>query len=97
TLDDEKFGLGGVFLVAVGKLAGHPVGLQRAFAAHKVAGLLGRGAGAGRLGRFFKDCLRNGGVFLKIFGQRAVDKAGNQRLDVGIAELGLGLALKLGL
>ena len=63
TLDDEKFGLGGVFLVAVGKLAGHPVALQRAFAAHKVAGLLGRGAGAGRLGRLFKDCLRNGGGF----------------------------------
>ena len=44
----------GSFFAAVGQLAGHPAGLQRALAAHQLAGLFGGGAGAGGLCGFFK-------------------------------------------
>ena len=94
-LHNEQLGLAGVFFVAVGQLAGHAVCLQRALAAHQVARFLRRGARAGGLGRFLQNCLGDGRVFLKILAQRLVHKAGDQRLDVGVAQLGLGLALEL--
>ena len=53
--------------------------------------------GAGRLGGLLKHRLGHGGVFLKIFGQLVVDHAADQRLDIGVAQLGFGLALELGL
>ena len=94
-LHDKQFGLGGVFFVAVGQLAGHTVGFQRALAAHQLAGLLGGGAGAGGLGRFFQNRLRDGGVFLKELGQRLVNHIVDQALDEGVAQLRLRLAFKL--
>ena len=94
-LHDEQFGLGGVFFVAVGQLAGHTVGFQRALAAYQLAGLLGGGTGAGSLGRFFQNRLRDGGVFLKELGQRLVNYIVDQALDEGVAQLCLRLAFKL--
>ena len=49
---------------AVGQLAGHPAGLQRALAAHQLPGLFGGGAGAGCLGGLFKNGLCHAGVLL---------------------------------
>ena len=81
--------------MAVRQLAGHTVGFQRTLAAHQVARLFGGGAGAGGLGGFFQNRLGNGGVFLKEFGQGVVDHAVDQALDKGVAQLCLGLPLKL--
>ena len=96
-LDDEDLGAGGVFLAAVGQLAGHPAGLQRALAAHQLAGLFGSGAGAGGLGGLFKNGLGHAGVLLKELHQLGVDHVGDEGADLGIAQLRLGLALELGL
>ena len=95
-LHDEQFGLAGVLLVAVGQFAGHAVGFQRALAAYQVPGLLGGGAGAGRLGGLLQNGLGGGGVFLKELAQGLVDEVAHQALDEGVAQLGLGLALELG-
>ena len=94
-LDDEDFGAAGVFFAAVCQLAGHPAGLQCALAAHQFAGLFGSGAGPGGLGGLFKDGLCHAGVLLKEFHQLGVDHVGNKGADLGIAQLCLGLALKL--
>ena len=83
--------------MAVGQLAGHTVGFQRALAADQLAGLFGGSAGAGRLRGLFKDSLCHSGVFLKKFGQGLIDHIVDQTLDEGVAQLCLGLALKLGL
>ena len=95
TLDDEDFGLGGVILVAVCQFARHTVAFQRTLAAHQVAGLFGCGTGAGCLGHLFKHSLGNSRVFFQKFAELVVHNVGNQRLDVGVAQLGFGLALKL--
>ena len=94
-LDDEDFGAAGVFFAAVCQLAGHPAGLQCALAAHQFAGLFGSGTGAGGLGGLFKDGLCHARVLLKEFHQLGVDHVGNKSADLGIAQLCLGLALKL--
>ena len=95
TLDDEDLGAGGVFFTAVGQLAGHPAGLQRALAAHQLPGLFGSGAGAGCLGGLFKNGLCHAGVLLKELHQLGVHHVGNKGADLGIAQLCLGLALEL--
>ena len=96
-LDDEDLGLGGVFLTAVGQLAGHAAGLQRTLAAHQFPGLLGGSAGAGSLGSLFKDGLGHTGVLFKELHQLCIDHVGHEGADLGVAQLCLGLALKFGL
>ena len=83
--------------MAVGQLAGHAVGFQRALAADQFTGLFGGSTGTGCLGGLFQNCLGNGGIFLKVLGQGLVDHIADQALDEGIAQLGLGLAFKLSL
>ena len=64
---------------------------------HQFPGLLGGGAGAGRLGGLFQDGLGHGGILLKILGQCLVHHIADQALDEGVAQFRLGLALELGL
>ena len=96
-LDDEDLGLGGVFFTAVGQLAGHAAGLQRALAAHQLPSLLGGSAGAGSLSGLFKDGLGHTGVLFKELHQLCIDHVGHEGADLGVAQLCLGLALELSL
>ena len=81
--------------MAVCQLFGHFHAVQHAFAANQLAGLFGGLTGAGSLRGLFKDHLGHGGVFFKELGELFVHHAGHQRADLGVAQLGLGLAFKL--
>ena len=76
-------------------LPGQAGGVHRPLAPGEVAGLARRLAGLGGVDRLAADGARLGRVLLQVLGQplgqRGVDEAG----DLGVAELGLGLALEL--
>ena len=94
-LDDEELAARGVALLAVGELAGQGAALERALADDQVARLAGGFAGARGGQRLLDDAPRVVRVLLEVLvealGERGLDLA----LDLGVAELGLGLALEL--
>ena len=96
-LDDEDFTLGGVALGAVGQLSGQRRGLQRRLAAGQVAGLAGGLPGAGGGEALVQHGTGRRGVLLQVGGQLLADHGIHQRADLAVAQLGLGLALELGL
>src|SRR6478609_573085 len=80
---------------AVGQLAGHAEGFQRALAAGVVPGLPGGHARLGCGDRLADDVPGGTGVALEPVAQAVGDNALDKALDLGVAELGLGLALEL--
>ena len=94
-LDDVQLALGRVALLAVGELARqrHPV--ERALADDEVARLAGGLAGARGREALLDDPAAVGRVLLEVLGDRLGERALDLARDLGVAELGLGLALEL--
>ena len=91
TLDDEQFGERGIFLLAVGQLAGQAGDIQRALAAGHLAGLAGGFAGAGRLDELAGDGLGLLGVLEQELRQFLGNGGFDDALDLGRHQLVLGL------
>ncbi len=97
-LDDEDLALERVVGRAVGQLAGQRSTSEQALAvACHLTRLAGGDAGGGGGLRLADDVLALDGVFLEPVGELVVDDALDEALCLGVAELGLGLALELGL
>ena len=95
-LDDEQFTLGRVGRLAVDELAGQARGAEQPLAgAGHVARLAGGDAGLGRGLRLADDLLALGGVPLEPVAEAVVQHALHEAAGLGVAELGLGLALEL--
>jgi hypothetical protein len=94
-LDQEEFGLLRVLLLAIGQLAGQVAAVERGLATREVAGLAGGLAGAGGLEGLAHDDLRDLRMLFEVGGEAVVDEGLDEALDLGVAQLGLGLALEL--
>ena len=81
---------------AVGQLAGQPGAVECRLAPGQVPCALGGEARPRRLQRLVHDLTRLARVLLEPFGQLLVRRALGQRADGRVPELGLGLALELG-
>ena len=97
TLDDVKFAACGIAVGAVGKFPRQPDPFEQALAADGFTGLLRRFAGAGRGHRAGTDGLGDGRVLFEIGAEFFVDDRFDDAAHLGIAELGLGLPLELGI
>ncbi|KAF5036929.1 hypothetical protein DSECCO2_569990 [anaerobic digester metagenome] len=97
TFHDEQFRFRRVLGLAVGQLAGQRVVGQGSLAAHQFLGAAGGVAGSGGVHGLVDDQPGVLGVFAKVHVQLVVHDAGNQARDFAVAQLGLGLALELGL
>src|SRR5690606_37308010 len=95
TLDDEDLALGGVVRLAVGELARQGRGLQQSLAPREVAGLAGGDARRGGLDALADDVRRLVGVAVQPVREVLVDDLLDEGLHLGVAQLGLGLALEL--
>ena len=87
----------GIGVGTVGQLAGQGGRVQRRLAARQVAGAARRLAGLGGAHALVDHLLGDGGVLRQVLAKGRVDKLFNLPLDLGVAELGLGLSLELGL
>src|SRR5579862_4970727 len=96
-LDDEQLALRRVLLRAVRELARQRADVERVLAAHQFAGLAGRLAGARGLNRLGDDLLPVARVRLEVLAEGFADDRLDDALDLGVAELGLGLPFELGL
>ncbi len=94
-LDKEDFALGGVALGAVRQLARQGAGFQRGLSARHVARLAGGLAGARRGDALVQHGAADGRVFLEHVRQPRGHHAVHQRANLAVAQLGLGLSLKL--
>ena len=94
-LDDVDLAEAGVALVAVLELVRHLPGLKPGLAADGISCLSCRLAGTVCHEGLVEDGLGDLGVLLKIGGELVVDQIVHQGADIGVAELLLGLALKL--
>ena len=97
TLDDIQLAQAGVTLVAVLQLVGHLTGLQTGLSADRFSGLFGSFSCPGGHQSLFHDALGNRGILLEIIGQLFIGHAVHQGTHKGVAQLGLGLTLELGL
>ena len=96
-LDDEQLRLADVLGPAVGQLAGQAGALQGRLAPGGIPGLAGRHAGPGRGHRLGHDLAGLARVLLQPFGELLVGRPLDQRAHRDVAQLGLGLALELGI
>ena len=94
-LYNEDFGQRGVFARAVGKLARHAEAVEHALAARHFASLARRLASLERLRGLADDALCGRGVLFKVLGERFGHRTLHQTANLGVAQLGLGLALEL--
>ena len=94
-LNDEELGPLRVSLGAVGKLAGEAAAVQGVLADHQVSGLARRLPGLLGQDTALHDAPCVVGVVLQIDGQVLGHHGLHQGLDLGVAQLGLGLALEL--
>ena len=94
-LDEVELAARRVALLAVGQLAGQRHALERALADDEVAGLAGRLAGAGRGQALLDDPPAVGRVLVEVLAEAVGDGRLDLALDLGVAELRLGLALEL--
>ncbi len=94
-LDDVQLAAGGVPLLAVGQLAGQGHAVEGALADHEIARLAGGLAGAGRRQALLDDAATVGGVLVEVLAEAVRDRRLDLALDLGVAELRLGLALEL--
>ena len=95
-LDDVEFGERRVAVVAVAQLLGHVEALEPVFAADVFARAARGFAGARGRERFFDDHAADGGVLLQKLRQAVEHNGVDERAHLGVAELGLRLALELG-
>src|SRR5680860_106058 len=96
TLDDEDLALGRVRRLAVGQLAGEATAAQQTLAvAGQVACLPGGDPGPSRSLSLANDVLALSRILLQPLAELFVDQALHEPLGLGVAELGLGLALEL--
>ena len=84
-----------VALLAVGQLARQRHAFERALADDEVARLAGGLAGAGGRQALLDDPPAVGGVLVQVLRRGLGDGRLDLALDLGVAELGLGLALEL--
>ena len=94
-LDQEQLALLGVALLALGELAGQPRAVEGALPAREVARLARRLARAQGVEDLADDALRLAGVLLEEGREPLVHQALDDALDLGVAELALGLPLEL--
>ncbi len=94
-LDEVQLGDVRVADRAVGELAGQRGALEQAFAARKVARFARRVTRPGGVDRLLDDLPGLGGVLLEKLTQLSVDRGLDERAHLGVAQLGLGLALEL--
>ena len=94
-LDEVELAARRIALLAVGQLAGqrHPV--ERALADDEVARLARGLARAGRGQALLDDPPAVGRVLVEVLAEAVGDRRLDLALDLGVAELGLGLALEL--
>ena len=96
-LDDVQLAARGIALLAVGELARQRQAVEGALAEDEVAGLARRFAGAGRRQAFLDDPPAVARVLVEVLAEGFGDGRLDLALDLGIAELGLRLALELGI
>ena len=96
-LDDVDLRLLGASALAVAQLARHAAGLEQALAARRLARLAGGEAGGRRLKGLADHVARVRGVRVEPVAQALADDLLHEGLRLGVAQLGLGLALELGL
>ncbi len=94
-LDDVQLAPRRVALLAVGELAGQRHPLERALADDEVARLAGGLAGARGGQALLDDPAAVAGVLVEVLAEALGDGGLDLALDLGVAELGLGLALEL--
>src|SRR5205814_2952434 len=94
-LDDVELALGGVALLAVGELARQRHPLEGTLADHEVPGLARRFSCAGRGQALLDDPASVGWALVQVLGDAFRDRSLHLALDLGVAELGLGLAFEL--
>ena len=97
TLDDEQLGEGGVARRAVGQLAGEAGTVERLLRRVRSRALPGSHPGLGGGGRLVDDLAGLSRVAVEPLGQRGIERLLDERPDLGVAQLGLGLALELGM
>ena len=95
TLDDVDLAQRRIAFLAVGELAGQRAAVERALAADEIAGLARGLARARRVDGLQDDPLRDVRVLLEERAELVVDDRFDDALDLGVAELGLGLPLEL--
>ena len=93
--DDVDLALRRIALLAVGQLAGQAAAVERAFAADEIARLARRLARAGRIDGLADDPLGDGRVLFEELSELVVDDRLDDALDLGVAQLRLGLPLEL--
>ena len=96
-LDDEDLALFGIAGRAILKLARHRRRFEDALAASGLTGLAGRRASCEGLKRFANDLLGFTWMHVEPVGQMSIDLLLDEGTRLGVAELGLGLALELGI
>ena len=94
-LDEVELAARGIAFLAVGELARERHAVERALADDEVAGLAGGLASAGRGQALLDDPAAVGGVLVEVLAEAVGDGRLDLALDLGVAELGLGLALEL--
>ena len=94
-LDDVDLAALGVVAAAVGELAGQAAEVAGRLAPHELAGLAGREPGLRRADRLVDDGLGLGRVGLEPVAEVLVADLLDERAHLGVAELGLRLALEL--
>ena len=95
-LDEEELRFGRILALAVGKLAGQGVVGEGALAADYLLGAAGRLPRPGGLDGLVQDEADVLGILFEVAGQAVVDGRLHHGRDLGVAELGFGLALELG-
>src|SRR5450759_662158 len=93
--DEVDLTFGGVALLAVGQLARQRHAFEGALADHEIAGLARRLAGAGRRQRLLDHSPAVGRVLVEVLPYSLGYCGLDLPLDLGVAELGLGMAFEL--
>ena len=94
-LDEVDLALGWIALLAVGQFAGQGHAFKGTLADHEVAGLARSLASAGRSQRLLDHSPAVRRVLVEVLANALGDRGLDLPLDLGVSELGLGLAFEL--